>query len=248
MHYLRTLDNSNQAKEVFKAIRKSGLFDKKLKMYKVCAPLKSMPEEIGRCRIFSPGWLENESVWLHMEYKYIFELLKNGLYAEFFEDFKNVLIPFQNPARYGRSILENSSFLVSSVFPDENLHGTGFVARVSGSTAEFVSIWLYMCAGGQPFYLDKQGKLSLEFKPVLPSWLFSRKEEGGFPKNSFAFNFLSRTLVVYRNPKRKDTFGKNAAKIQEITVEYLNKTKKTFPSCNLDSPVAEDIRQVKFPE
>ena len=245
VHYLRTLDNPNQAKEVFKAIRKSGLFDKKLKMYKVCAPLESMPEEIGRCRIFSPGWLENESVWLHMEYKYLFELLKNGLYAEFFEDFKNVLIPFQDPARYGRSILENSSFLVSSAFADENLHGTGFVARLSGSTAEFISIWLYMCSGARPFYLDKQGKLNLEFKPVLPSWLFSQKEEGGFPKNSFAFKFLSCALVVYHNPKKKDTFGKNAAKIQEITVEYPDKTKKTFPSCSLGSPVAGDIRDGK---
>ena len=245
MHYLRTLDNSNQAKEVFKAIRKSGLFDKKLKMYKVCAPLKSMPEEIGRCRIFSPGWLENESVWLHMEYKYIFELLKNGLYAEFFEDFKNVLIPFQNPARYGRSILENSSFLVSSVFPDENLHGTGFVARLSGSTAEFISIWLYMCAGGQPFYLDKQGKLNLEFKPVLPSWLFSRKEEDGFPKNSFAFNFLSRILVVYHNPKRKDTFGPQAARIKEITIIFQDTSTSTLSTSFFSSPVASDIRDGK---
>ena len=143
-----------------------------------------------------------------MEYKYIFELLKNGLYAEFFEDFKNVLIPFQNPARYGRSILENSSFLVSSVFPDENLHGTGFVARLSGSTAEFISIWLYMCCGARPFYLDKQGRLNLEFKPVLPSWLFSQKEEGGFPKNSFAFKFLSCALVVYHNPKKKIPLAK----------------------------------------
>ena len=27
--------------------------------------------------------LKNESIWLHMEYKYLLELLKNGLYAEF---------------------------------------------------------------------------------------------------------------------------------------------------------------------
>jgi len=72
-----------------------------------------------------------------------------------------------------------------------------------------------------------------------------QKEEGGFPKNSFAFKFLSCALVLYHNPKKKDTFGKNAAKIQEITVEYPDKTKKTFPSCSLGSPVAEDIRQGK---
>ena len=55
MHYLRTLDNPNQAQEVFKAIRKSGLFDKKLKMYKVCSPLEDMPEEIGAVVSLAPG-------------------------------------------------------------------------------------------------------------------------------------------------------------------------------------------------
>ena len=106
-----------------------------------------MPEEIGRCRIFTPGWLENESVWLHMEYKYILELLKAGLYEEFYDNFKRVLIPFQDPRQYGRSILENSSFLVSSAFPDKRLHGNGFVARLSGSTAEFLEIWLKINSG-----------------------------------------------------------------------------------------------------
>ena len=123
MHSLRVAESRSQAQGIFKAARKSQLYDRKLKMYKVNAPLADMPQEIGRCRVFTPGWLENESVWLHMEYKYILELLKNGLYKEFFTDFKNVLVPFQGPRRYGRSILENSSFIVSSAFPDQRLHG-----------------------------------------------------------------------------------------------------------------------------
>ena len=77
-----------------------------------------------------------------MEYKYLLEILKAGLYAEFFEDFKQILIPFQDSQVYRRSPLENSSFLVSSAHPDEKLHGAGFVARLSGSTAEFLEIWL----------------------------------------------------------------------------------------------------------
>jgi hypothetical protein len=243
MHYLRVADNQEKARKVFAAVRKSRLYDKKLKMYKVSAPLLTCPEEIGRCRVFTQGWLENESVWLHMEYKYILELLKNGLYKEFFEDFKNVLIPFQDPGRYGRSILENSSFLVSSAFPDERLHGNGFVARLSGSTAEFISIWLLMCAGKNPFYLDGNKKLCLEFKPILPKWLFSQKEENGFPKNTFAFKFLSKTLVIYHNPKKKDTFGKNAAKVKEITIESIDKTKLTFKSSSLGYSIANNIRQ-----
>ena len=26
--------------------------------------------EVGRMMAFSPGWLENESIWLHMSYKW----------------------------------------------------------------------------------------------------------------------------------------------------------------------------------
>lgn len=246
VHSLRILDKHSQAKKIFEAVRKSELYDRELKMYKVNGSLSNMPLEIGRCRIFTPGWLENESVWLHMEYKYILELLKNGLYKEFFEDFKNVLIPFQKPEQYGRSILENSSFLVSSVFPDKKLHGNGFVARLSGSTAEFISIWLIMCLGQKPFYLDKDKKLCLEFKPILPAWLFSDKEEGSFPKNTFAFKFLNKTLVVYHNPKRKDTFGVSCAAVKEIVIEYLDKKRFVFKSSLLRSPYTNDVRDGKI--
>ena len=52
------------------------------------APLKGEPHEIGRARAFTPGWLENESIWLHMEYKYLLGLLKAGLCEAFFEEFR----------------------------------------------------------------------------------------------------------------------------------------------------------------
>lgn len=244
VHSLRVIDSQPQARKLFQALRKSPLYDKKLKMYKVNAPLRRMPEEIGRCRVFTPGWLENESIWLHMEYKYILELLKKGLYQEFFEDFRSVLVPFQDPRRYGRSILENSSFLVSSAFPDKKLQGSGFVARLSGSTSEFISIWLIMCAGKDPFYLNKDKKLCLAFKPILPGWLFSREEEKGFSKNTFAFRFLNKTLVVYHNPGRKDTFGPGAAKITELILESQD-GKVNFKSSFLESPIANDVREGK---
>ncbi len=211
MHALRLTQDKKQLLFLHKSTKKSALFDKKLKMYKVTSSLNSMPEEIGRCRIFTPGWLENESIWLHMEYKYILELLKGGLVEEFYAEFKNVLIPFQDPRRYGRSILENSSFLVSSVFADKKLHGNGFVARLSGSTAEFINIWLIMNVGVRPFYLDNNGELNLTFKPNLAGWLFDRDKK-------YSFNFLSQIRVTYYNPKRKDTFGKNAARISKITI------------------------------
>ncbi len=236
VHALRLTNDINDARALYDAIKKSALFDKKLKMYKSTASLKNMPEEIGRCRIFTPGWLEHESVWLHMEYKYMLELLKSGLYEEFYEDFKHVLIPFQNPQRYGRSILENSSFLVSSAFPDKTLHGNGFVARLSGSTAEFLQIWLIMNAGVKPFILNSKGELNLQFKPILKGWLFRKKD------NSYSFNFLSKIAVTYHNPKRKDTFGRNAVSPQKIVFNDADEKPVEIPGDVIPSPYALQIR------
>ena len=73
--------------QLYQQIKASPLFDQELKMYKVNASLADQPHDIGRARAFVPGWLENESIWLHMEYKYLLEVLRAGLYEEFFEDF-----------------------------------------------------------------------------------------------------------------------------------------------------------------
>jgi hypothetical protein len=178
------------------------LFDRKLKMYKVNASLASQPFEIGRARAFPPGWLENESIWLHMQYKYLLEVLKAGLFAEFFEEMPNSMIPFLDPGIYGRSTLENSSFLVSSAFPDATLHGGGFVARLSGSTAEFLSIWNVMMAGEKPFFMQN-GELCLVLRPALPGWLFTEAGE-------LSFCFLGHCTVTYYNPQRRDIYGKSA--------------------------------------
>jgi hypothetical protein len=236
MHALKLAKNLNEAKALYKATRLSELYDKNLKMYKVTAPLKSMPEEIGRCRVFTPGWLENESIWLHMEYKYLLEILKQGLYDEFYADFKQVLIPFQKPARYGRSILENSSFLVSSKFPDKNLHGNGFVARLSGSTAEFLHMWLIMNLGKEPFLLNERNELNFKLSPILAGWLFKPKD------STYSFNFLSKILIVYHNPKRKDTFGRNAANLKRIIFNDKDGNTIELAQDTVPSPYAEQIR------
>jgi hypothetical protein len=82
-----------------------------------------------------------------MEYKYLLQIRRSGLYEEFLEDSRCALIPFQDPERYSRSPLENSSFLVGSAHPDESIHGAGFVARLSGATAEFLGIRSAMITG-----------------------------------------------------------------------------------------------------
>ncbi|MDD4938772.1 MAG: cellobiose phosphorylase [Candidatus Omnitrophica bacterium] len=236
VHALRLSAGAKQAKALYEATRKSSLFDKDLKMYKCTAPLKDMPEEIGRCRVFPPGWLENESIWLHMEYKYLLELLRQGLFDKFYGEFNNLLIPFLAPEKYGRSILQNSSFLVSSAFSDKALHGNGFVARLSGSTAEFLHIWLVMNAGIKPFFLNAKGELNLRLSPVLKGWLFGKKD------GSYSFNFLSKVSVTYHNPKKKDTFGANPAKIHKITFRDKDNNPVELASDVIPSPYAAQVR------
>ena len=219
VHMIRCENDAALVKNVHKNVKKSPLFDKKLKMFKVNASLAKETYDIGRTKIFPPGWLENESVWIHMEYKYILELLKKGLYDEFFEEAKNVLIYNLDPFMYGRSILENSSFIISSAYYDESLHGKGCFARLSGSTAEFVHMWVLITSGKQPFFLNDNRELCFSLSPAIPSEFFTKEKqkaniydaEGNIseieiPKNSFAFKFLGEIVVIYVNPKRFNTW------------------------------------------
>lgn len=259
VHALRLITDKTAAKTIYEKAKSSLLYDKILKMFKVNAPLETVSEEIGRARVFTPGWLENGSIWLHMAYKFILELLRNGLYDEFFTEFKDGLIPFQPAQRYGRSILENSSFLVSSDYPEKSLWGNGFVARLSGSTAEFINIWLWMNAGKNPFRLGPDGKLLLKFEPVLPANLFSTKKEvfpyycaNGekisleLPKNSYAFNFLGRILIIYHNLNRLNTFGRNAARFKKIRLFDKEGKIVQIEGEIIHSPYAEKIRNREY--
>ena len=235
VHALRQERDPAKAKALYRAVRKSPLYDARLKMYRVCASLLKEPEEIGRCRVFSPGWLEHQSIWLHMEYKYLLELLRCGLHEEFYNDFFRMLIPFQPPLRYGRSILENSSFLVSSAYADPSLHGAGFVARLSGATAEFLQMWLWMTAGREPFRINRAGGLELRLAPVLADRLF---ETNG----RFSFTFLGRTQVTYHNPKRRSTFGPHAVKPRTVRTHPRLGDGMEFNAGVIPSPHAAHVR------
>ncbi len=168
------LDTSREEKQMLAArVRESGLYDRELHMYKVNESLAEVSFEAGRATAFTPGWLENESVWLHMEYKYLLELLKSGLYEQFAEAFRDAAVPFLDPDRYGRSPLENVSFLASSANPDPSVWGRGFVARLSGSTAEFLQIWQLLFFGARPYRWDGQ-YLRLSLTPFIPDYLMPR--------------------------------------------------------------------------
>ena len=163
------------ARAIYQAVRQSPLFDTALQMYKLNECLDACPPEIGRARTFTRGWFENESIWTHMSYKYLLELLRSGLYDEFFADTRTMLVPFMDPAVYGRSVLENSSFIASSANPDPHTRGRGFIARLSGSTAEFIHMWLLLTVGPQPFFME-QGRLHFRVRPTLPGGWFTQHD------------------------------------------------------------------------
>ena len=195
---LLKVSNHQEARDLVQAVNESELFDKKLKMYKVNGSLKQETHEIGRAHAFTPGWLENESIWMHMSFKFLLEMLQNRLFDEYYQALKAHLPAFMDPNVYGRSPLENSSFIVSSAHPDACLHGNGFVARLSGSTAEFLSLWRLMTVGQQPFQFQ-EGALSLRFDPALAGWLFG--EDG-----SFTFQFLGACDVTLINLQGLETY------------------------------------------
>ena len=258
VHYLRCNSEQECAAALADNIMNSGLFDKKLEMYKVNESLSDQPLEIGRARVFSPGWFENESIWMHMEYKYLLELLRSDLHSRFYQNFKKVFVPYFEPEVYGRSILENSSFIVSSANPDPSIHGNGFVARLSGATAEFIHILMLMTVGSRPFTINPEGELQLCFRPVLAEWLFTRDvrserlfiddswQEIEFPANSFSFMFLGSILITYHNETVADTFGSGA--VVPVTWELvdLDGNRELHTGDTVTGDIARKIRDRKI--
>ncbi len=238
---LRGISTPTEAKALYGAVRQSMLFDAKLGMYRVNTPLDSESFEIGRSKIFSPGWLENESIFLHMHYKFLLETLRSGLAEEFFEDIKRGLVAFQDPAVYGRSPLENSSFIASSRFPDAKVHGVGFVARLSGATAEWISMVLHMGLGAHPFQMV-DGALRFVPRPCLADWLFTTQETEGFAANSFGFKLFGHTWVVYSNPRRGNTYGSTAVAPLGFTLNYVDGRQCEHAGDQLPEALALDLR------
>lgn len=236
VRYLKLPLHEKEKQSLARQVKESGLYDRKLHMYKVNESLAGVSYEAGRALAFTPGWLENESVWLHMAYKYLLELLKNGLYDEFAQAFRDGAVPFLNPEVYGRSPLENVSFIASSANPDPAIHGRGFVARLSGSTAEFVSMWQVMFFGKEPFRIH-DGKLTLGFEPFLPDYLMP---EDGKPEATF----LGQIPVTYHGEGMSDLIpGKT--QVTGYTLHYTDGTVQSVSGSVLDDEPARAVRSGK---
>lgn len=238
VRFLKLNDSLENKREIYSKIKASDLYDKKLSMYKVNASLQEASFELGRCRAFTPGWLENESIWLHMEYKYLLELLRSGLYEEYFKDFKSAAIPFLDKDTYGRSTLENSSFIASSNNPNEAIHGKGFVARLSGSTIEFISMWKLMFFGKHLFTVAADGKLCFAPSPAIPEYLLFEADENTY---SVEATMLGHTKVVYEADK-KMSFILGNYEITSITVEFLDGAIENYKASSITGEAAEKIR------
>jgi hypothetical protein len=254
VHYLRVREDD--ARSLFRSVKGSSLYDRKLQMFKCCESLKNEPIEIGRIKAHAPGWLENESIYTHMAYKWLLELLRSGSCDLFFDALATSLVPFMDPNTYGRSPVENCSFIAGSAFPDESLRGRAYQPRLSGVTAEMVNMWVIMVAGSQPFYLDDEGQLRFRLRPVLAPWLFTETTrecqywdaEGGrrtaeIPVNGFGFKLMGHTLTVYHNEKRLPTFGLDGVKPRSYRLTYRSGDSQWIHGSALDTATALDLRR-----
>lgn len=234
VRFLKTKVNATIKNNLYEVIRKSNLYDKKLQMYKVNADLDQANYELGRAKSFTPGWLENESIWLHMEYKYLLEILKADMYEEFVNDFYHMAVPFLKEEIYGRSLLENSSFIASSANPDERIHGKGFVARLSGSTVEFLNMWQIMMFGKTPFTYES-GVLSLSFQPLIPAYLIGEETE-------VEATFLGSIPVIYQLPD-KGMITPTNAKVSSYEITTNAGEVITVPCKVIEGALANLIRE-----
>lgn len=194
--WLKIAKNEAEIAAMADKIKQSGTYDAVLKQYKTSDDLNAWGYDIGRIRAFTKGWLEREANFLHMTYKYLLGLLKAGQYRRFWAEAETNLVCFMDPSVYGRSTLENSSFIATSNNPNPMVHGQGFVSRLSGSTAEMLSIY-HLAVFGKELYSMQQGELALKLAPSLP---------GGYFKDGRLEAVFQGTRIEYANESGSDAF------------------------------------------
>jgi len=215
VRYMKTIqDDKKKMTDTYERVLTSGLRDDELKMYYLSASLTGQSYDMGRQIAFAPGWLENQSIWMHMSYKYYLQLLRGKLYDQFFAEYKGGgILPFMDPDTYGRPLTECSSFIASSAFPDPSIHGMGFLARLSGSTAEFMDIYQLMFYGPKMFYLNEDEEVEFQLVPAIPSWLFIDEDGGKEPtldedgQYVVSFKLFGAIPVTYHNPDGGNIYG-----------------------------------------
>lgn len=216
-HYLEAPANDlkitkdiTKAKQVYQKIKQTELYDQKLGLYLTSRPLDDETLTIGRARAFTKGWLEREACFMHMSYKYLIGLLKSGLYDEYYEAIQTSMPPFMDPEVYGRSLLENVSFIATSNNPNTHNHGRGFVARLTGTTSEAITLLYLMVCGKKLFDMD-QHELVFQLEPKLKKDFFNENQE-------VSIKLFSDMMIVIKNPTLKDTYKG----LKPVSYELIN--------------------------
>jgi hypothetical protein len=254
VRYMKTIqDEPAKMKDMYERVIKSGLRDDNLSMYYLSASLQGQSYDMGRQMAFAPGWLENQSIWMHMSYKYYLQLARGKLYDELFAEMKGGgMLPFMDADTYGRSLMECSSFIASSAFPDPSVVGQGFLARLSGSTAEFMDIWKLMFIGSKPFFLNKSGDVEMQLTPAIPSWLF--EDESGDSNDPtldedgnhvVSFKLFASIPVTYHNPGGRTLYGTHP-KAYKVTL--TNGETKHIKGSTIPTDIAIAIRRMSSVE
>ena len=208
----------------------SGLRDQKLGYYKTCDDIEDAPFEIGRVHAFTKGWLERECNFLHMCYKYLLGLLKAGLYDSFYKEMKVNFVYNMDPYVYGRSPIENSSFIVPTCNPNKRMHGQGQFARLTGANAEVLDMFFIMFLGEKAFSYE-DGTLKFTPSPKLSKEFFDKNNEVSYP-------LFSKCKVTIYNPQKVDLYNHNKY------VYYVNG--KQYDS--IEGQLALDLRDGKIKE
>ena len=217
-------------KEDYDKIYASDLRDQKLGFYKTCADIEDAPFEIGRVHAFTKGWLERECNFLHMCYKYLLGLLKAGLYETFYKEMKVNFVYNMDPYVYGRSPIENNSFIVPTCNPNKRMHGQGQFARLTGANAEVLDMFFLMFLGEKAFSYEN-GTLKFSPSPKLSKEFFDENDEVSYP-------LFSKCKVTIHNPQRIDLYN------HKKYVYFVNG--KKFES--IEGQLAVDLRDGKIKE
>lgn len=207
---LKITKDHAKAQRIYQKIKQTELYDQTLGLYLTSRPLDDETLSIGRARAFTKGWLEREACFMHMSYKYLIGLLKSGLYDEYYHDLKTSMPPFMNPLVYGRSLLENVSFIATSNNPNQHNHGRGFVARLTGTTSEAITLIYLMMLGKKLFYID-QNELIFNVEPKLKKDFFNQQQE-------VSVKIFSDIKITIKNPKQEDTYKG----LKAISYELIN--------------------------
>ncbi|KAI2505669.1 hypothetical protein MHU86_8727 [Fragilaria crotonensis] len=136
--------------------------------------------------------------------------------------------------------------MASSAFPDPSMHGRGFLARLSGSTAEFMSMWKLMFLGPELFFLNDVGEVEMKFVVAIPSWLFEDDENPGTRDDNgdltINFKLFGTIPVTYHNSEGGDLFGVNA---KGYLIKMKDGSAAQVDGPSVPSATALAIRRVK---